>query len=130
MIILGKLPLNFVDNKGFSHFYNVVVLQFIMPSRRTISGDVMDMFLEEKGILKSLIYKNKQKVSLTTDIWTSVQNMSYMVITTHFIDSDWCLHKKIINFSVIEDHKRKSIGKKIETFLREWGIERVCNNYW
>ncbi|KAH9762815.1 hypothetical protein KPL70_000946 [Citrus sinensis] len=99
---------------------------FIMPSRRTISRDVMDMFLEEKGILKSLICKNKQRVSLTTDIWTSVQNMSYMVIISHFIDSDWCLHRKIISFSIMEDHKGKSIGKKIEACLLEWGIERVC----
>ncbi|KAH9651254.1 BED-type domain-containing protein [Citrus sinensis] len=126
MIILGELPLNFVDNKGFRYFCNVVVPQFIMPSQRTISRDVMDMFLEEKGILKSLICKNKHRVSLTTDIWTSVQNMSYMVITAHFIDSDWCLHRKIISFSVIEDHKGKSIGKKIESCLLEWGIERVC----
>ncbi|KAH9685443.1 hypothetical protein KPL70_013956 [Citrus sinensis] len=80
MIILGELPLNFVDNKGFRHFCNVVIPQFIRPSRRTISRDVMDMFLEEKEILKSLICKNKHRVSLTTDIWTSVQNMSYMGI--------------------------------------------------
>ena len=46
MIILGKLPFNFVDNKGFRHFCNVVVSQFIVPSRRTISRDVMDMLLE------------------------------------------------------------------------------------
>ena len=47
MIILGELPLNFVDNKGFKHFCNVAVPQFIMPFRRTMSRDVMDMFLEE-----------------------------------------------------------------------------------
>ncbi|KAH9650061.1 BED-type domain-containing protein [Citrus sinensis] len=100
MIFLGELPLNFVDNKGFRNFCNVVVPQFILPSRRTISSDVMDMFLEEKGIFKSLI--------------------------SHFIDSDRCLHRKVISFSVIEDHKGKSIGKKIEACLHEWGIERVC----
>ena len=48
MIILGELPLNFVDNKGFRHFCNIVVPQFIMSSHRTIRRDVMDMFLEEK----------------------------------------------------------------------------------
>ncbi|KAH9724680.1 BED-type domain-containing protein [Citrus sinensis] len=126
MIFLGELPLNFVDNKGFRHFCNVAVPQFIMPSQRIISRDVRDMFLEEKGILKSLICKNKQRVSLTTDIWTSVQNMSYMVVTIHFIDSDWCLHRKILSFSVIKDYKGKLIGKKIEACLLEWGIERVC----
>ncbi|KAH9657904.1 hypothetical protein KPL70_023270 [Citrus sinensis] len=76
-------------------------------------------------MLKSLICNNKQQVSLTTDLWTSVQNMSYMVITNHFIDSDWCLNRKIISFSAIEDHRGKTIGKKIVACLQDWGIERL-----
>ncbi|KAH9705062.1 BED-type domain-containing protein [Citrus sinensis] len=125
MIIMGELPLSFVDNKGFMHFWSVAILQFVMPSRRTIGWDVMDLFLEEKTMLKSLICNNKQQMSLITDLWTSVQNMSYMVITAHFIDSDWCLNRRIISFSVIEDHRGKTIGKKIVACLQDWGIERL-----
>ncbi|KAH9780470.1 BED-type domain-containing protein [Citrus sinensis] len=125
MIIMGELPLSFVDNKGFRHFCSVAIPQFVMPSRRTIGRDVMELFLEEKAMLKSLICNNKQRVSLTTDLWTSVQNMSYMVITAHFIDSDWCLNRRIISFSAIEDHRGKSIGKKIMACLQDWGIERL-----
>lgn len=125
MIIMGELPLSFVDNKGFRHFCSAAIPQFVMPSRRTVGRDVMDLFLEEKIMLKSLICNNKQRVSLTTDLWTSVQNMSYMVITAHFIDSDWCLNRRIISFSVIEDHRGKTIGKKIVACLQDWGIERL-----
>ncbi|KAH9668033.1 BED-type domain-containing protein [Citrus sinensis] len=125
MIIMGELPLSFVDNKGFRHFCSVAIPQFVMPSRRTIGRDVMELFLEEKAMLKSLICNNKQRVSLTTDLWTSVQNMSYMVITAHFIDSDWCLNRRIISFSAIEDHRGKSIGKTIVVCLQDWGIERL-----
>ncbi|KAH9769803.1 putative AC transposase [Citrus sinensis] len=98
------------NNKGFRHFCSVAIPQFVMSSRRTIGSDVMELFLEEKAMLKGLICNNKQRVSLTTDLWTSVQNMSYMVITAHFIDSDWCLNRRIISFSAIEDHRGKSIG--------------------
>ncbi|KAH9650294.1 BED-type domain-containing protein [Citrus sinensis] len=125
MIIMGELPLSFVDNKGFRHFCSVAIPQFVMPSRRIVGRDVMDLFLEEKIMLKSLICNNKQRVSLTTDLWTSVQNMSYIVITAHFIDSDWCLNRRIISFSVIEDHRGKTIGKKIVACLQDWGIERL-----
>ncbi|KAH9791832.1 BED-type domain-containing protein [Citrus sinensis] len=125
MIIMGELSLSFVDNKGFRHFCIAAILQFVMPSRRTIVRDVMDLLLEEKTMLKSLICNNKQRVSLTTDLWTSVQNMSYMVITAYFIDSDWCLNRRIISFSVIEDHRGKKIGKKIVACLQDWGIERL-----
>ena len=49
MIIMGELPLSFVDNKGFRHFCSP---QFVMPSQRIIGRDVMDLFLEEKTMLK------------------------------------------------------------------------------
>lgn len=43
-IIMGELPLSFVDNKGFRHFCSVAISQFVMPSCRTIGKDVMDLF--------------------------------------------------------------------------------------
>ena len=46
-----------------------------------------------------------------------------MSLTCHFIDDAWKLHKRILNFCQVEDHKRESVGRKIETSLREWGID-------
>ena len=59
MIIIGELKLSFVDNKRFRHFYSVAIPQFLMSSRRRIGRDVMELFLEENAILKSLICNNK-----------------------------------------------------------------------
>ena len=50
------------------------------------------------------------------------------MITTHFIDNDWCLNMRIISFSAIEDHIGKSIGKTIMACLQDWGIERTVDN--
>ena len=38
---------------------------------------------------------------------------------------EWKLHKKILSFSTIPNHKGEKIGKLIETCLLEWGIERI-----
>ena len=62
---------------------------------------------------------------LTTDTWTSIQNLCYMSLTGHFIDDDWKLHKRILNFCQVEDHKEETIGRKIEMCLREWGINGI-----
>ncbi|KAK2646775.1 hypothetical protein Ddye_021970 [Dipteronia dyeriana] len=48
-----------------------------------------------------------------------------MVITSHFIDCEWKLHKRILSFGMIPDHKGETIGKIIESCLLEWGIEKV-----
>lgn len=62
---------------------------------------------------------------LTAYCWTSIQNISYMVLTAHFIDCDWKLHKRILNFCTIPNHKGDTTGKLIEECLIEWGIENV-----
>ena len=75
--------------------------------------------------MKSIFSIGNQRVSLTTDIWTSIQNINYMVITGHFIDSDWQLHRRILSFCPINNHKGDSIGRLIESCLQHWGIERI-----
>ena len=46
----------------------------------------------------------------------------YMCLTCHFIDDAWKLHKRILNFCQVEDHKGETIGRKIKMSLHEWGI--------
>ncbi|KAJ4762139.1 Zinc finger BED domain-containing protein RICESLEEPER 1 [Rhynchospora pubera] len=48
--------------------------------------------------------------------------MNYMCLTAHWIDSDWKLNHKILNFCVVPDHKGDTIGKTIEECLIELGI--------
>ena len=65
------------------------------------------------------------RVCLTTDTWTSIQNLNYMCLTCHFIDDAWKLHKRILNFCQVEDHKVETIGRRIEMSL----CERVLMGY-
>ena len=48
-----------------------------------------------------------------------------MCLTCHFIDNDWKLHKRILNFCIVDDHKGETIGRKIELSLRAWGIDSI-----
>ena len=48
-----------------------------------------------------------------------------MCLTAHFIDNDWKLHKRIINFCHISSHRSEAIRKAIEKCLRDWGIDKV-----
>ena len=86
---------------------------------------MFDIFLAENALLKSLLCDKKQKVSHTTDIWTSIMTTSHMMITTHFINKDWQLHKRVISFNIVSDHKGETIGKQLEKCLLDLGIKRV-----
>ena len=125
MIIIDELPFSHLEREGFRNFCRVLNPKFDPPSRRTISIYVFQLFFDEKKKLKDFFVAKKQRVCLTIDTWTSIQNDNYMSLTTHFIDDDWKFNKRILNFCVISNHKGDTIGKLIESCLFEWGIERV-----
>uniref|UniRef100_K7MDE2 BED-type domain-containing protein n=1 Tax=Glycine max TaxID=3847 RepID=K7MDE2_SOYBN len=62
------------------------------------------------------------KVCLTTNVWTSPQNVSYTCLTTNFIDNDRKLNKKILNFRHVRSHMREAMAKFVESCVNEWGL--------
>ncbi|MFS7922886.1 putative HAT dimerization domain, ribonuclease H-like superfamily, hAT-like transposase, RNase-H [Helianthus anomalus] len=65
------------------------------------------------------------RVSITTDMWTSVQNIHYMVVTCHFVDSDFQLRKCILNFvDISPPYTGLGIYDCLFKCLKEWKIEK------
>ncbi|KAL5824929.1 hypothetical protein ACOSQ3_020992 [Xanthoceras sorbifolium] len=112
-------------NRGFRRLCSLLCPKFEVSSRRTIVRDLYKLYINEKAILKKRLRESKVRVSLATNTLTSIQNINYIVVTAHFIDSDWQLHKRILSFTQIGYHSGDSIGRSIENILLEWGIERV-----
>jgi len=68
--------------------------------------------------------RNVNKVNITTDMWTSGQRVSYMVVTCHFVDSWWHLQKLVLNFfNVPPPHSDVIIAYALQKSFIEWGIE-------
>lgn len=125
MIIMDELPFKIVKGEGFKYFLSIACPRFSLPSRWTIRKDCLDLFNSMKSVMKNCFEKDISRVCLTTDTWTSLQKISYMVLTAHWVDDEWRLQKRIINFCPISAHRGESIGQAIEKCLRDWGIERV-----
>jgi hypothetical protein len=79
--------------------------------------DCVKLFMSEKKKLRAMFVTTSAQVCLTTDTWTLVQKINYMVITSHFINSDWNLHKRILNFCLIPNHKGETIEEKMSVCL-------------
>ena len=72
----------------------------------------------------AIFKETQQRVSLTTDTWTCIQRINYMVITSHWIDKNQTLHKRIIKFFPISSHRGEHLGKSISKCIHEWGLHR------
>ncbi|XP_074369609.1 zinc finger BED domain-containing protein RICESLEEPER 2-like [Apium graveolens] len=112
-IILDELPFRHLEGEGFKLYSRYMNPKFDPPSRMTIARDVYNLYVDEKKKIKNML--SKEKVCLTTDTWTSIQNINYMCVIAHWIDGDWKLHKRIIGF----------FKCPIMVYLKDWGIWKV-----
>jgi hypothetical protein len=86
MVIMDELPFNFVEGKGFRLFSRTMQPRFDIPSRFTIMRDCLKLYVEEKERLRTAL--RGQRLCLTIDTWTSIQNINYMSLTAHWIDNE------------------------------------------
>lgn len=124
-VVKDEQAFRVVEGDGFKELLQELQPKFVVPSRVTLARDVYSLFCNERAKLMTELTTTHQRVCLTTDCWTSRTQMSYMVLTAHYISADWKLQKKIINFCLVSNHKGDTIGKAIENCLLGWGIEKV-----
>ncbi|KAI7737469.1 hypothetical protein M8C21_018378 [Ambrosia artemisiifolia] len=125
MIIRDKLPFRFVNNEGFRRCMELCQPALAIPSASTITRDFYELFLDEKAKLKAQLKHSTARVCLTIDTWTSFQGTNYFCLTAHFIDNNWRLQKKVLNFCPISSLRGVDIGRVIELCLVEWGLENI-----
>lgn len=123
MIVLSELPFAFVESEGFRRFCHNILPMYTVHCRRTATEDIFARFVQDKADLKKLFSCKKHRVSLTTDIWVApTTSVSYMVVTSHWIDANWVLQKRILSFKPVTDHKGDKIAEHLISCLAEWGV--------
>jgi len=122
MIIVDEFTFRFVKNVGSRLMIYICCPSLDMPSRITITRDIYHIYVDEKVKSKKYLIHSCQRVCVTTDTWTSLQMINYMAIIAHYIDNNWKLRKKILNFCVISSHKGDDIALVLGNYLDDWGL--------
>ncbi|XP_021834815.1 zinc finger BED domain-containing protein RICESLEEPER 3-like [Prunus avium] len=124
-IIKHNLPFSFVEYEGIKALFAYVSPDIKLPCRNTVKACVLRMFKSERQKLHTLLSSIQGRICLTSDLWTSVCTDGYLALTAHFVDQDWRLHKRIINFCHMPPpHSGVALSEKINTLITEWGIEK------
>jgi len=96
------LSFYFIEGKWFGLLSRTRQSKFDVASCFTITRDYLKVYVEEKERLRTTL--RGQWLCLTTDIWTSIQNINYICLTAHWIDNKCNLHKRFsifVNFLII-----------------------------
>ncbi|XP_074297078.1 zinc finger BED domain-containing protein RICESLEEPER 2-like [Silene latifolia] len=123
-ILMHEHPFRIVEEEGFNLMMKRGMPQYKSMSRHTIRSDYFKVYESDKKKLKSLL-KGVEKISLTTDLWKSKpKKIEYMVLTGHFVDSNWKLQKRVLNFVHLPPPRAgRDIANCIFKCLKEWDIE-------
>ena len=124
-IVMHELPLSFVEYIGVRALLSYLHPEITMISRNTAKSNLFKMYKREKARMKHMLEETLGMISLTGDLWTSITTDGYLAITVHFIDKEWVLQKRVLDFSfVAPPHTGVAISEKVYSILEEWGLEK------
>ncbi|OAJ37672.1 hypothetical protein BDEG_21669 [Batrachochytrium dendrobatidis JEL423] len=113
-----------VENPYFQQMMLYINKHIIFKSADTVSQTVNRDFEIAKADVYALIKENTSKISFTTDIWTSPDNVAYTAVTAHFIDKNWKLKCILVDFLVFNDsHSSQNIAALFKQI-----VEPICDN--
>ncbi|WOL05164.1 hypothetical protein Cni_G13890 [Canna indica] len=124
-IIMNDLPLPFVEYSGVRALFTYLREKVPIICRNTARADILKLYKREKSRMKCLLEETSGRICLTSDLWTSIATDGYLSLTTHFINKNWVLQKRILNFILMPPpHSGIELNNKINSLLIEWAIER------
>ncbi|TYH91901.1 hypothetical protein ES332_A13G144900v1 [Gossypium tomentosum] len=128
MIMVHELPFAFTEYELFTLLMKTASPHYVRISHATAKADCWTSYEVEKKRLNGLL-KIVDRISITTDMWKSGQKIQYIVLTAHFVDSDWNLQKRVLNFVDMPPlHSGVFAYDTLYKFLQDWDIEgKVCS---
>ncbi|XP_052178603.1 zinc finger BED domain-containing protein RICESLEEPER 1-like [Diospyros lotus] len=125
MIIVHGYPLTMVEHVGFQLFTRNLQPLFELVTVNRVEADCIEIYQREKQKVYEVLDKLHGKISLSADMWTDKEDAHYLSLTAHFVDDDWQLKKKILNFIKIDlYHAEDMLSEIIMTSLMDWDIDR------
>ena len=123
MIIVHDYPFRMVEHAWFNILMRYMNASYKFIGRKKIRAECMKVYLSEKEILKKQL-KSVESISLTCDLWTSNQTLSYLAVVAHYIDDDWVMQCRVLNFIELDPpHSGSVIAQAVFECCQEWKIE-------
>ncbi|XP_049813686.1 E3 SUMO-protein ligase ZBED1-like [Schistocerca nitens] len=115
-------PLSVIEDTGFRRFVSLLDPQYSIPNRKKLRLMMEDDYHKQKEAV-NLAMEHSTCVSLTTDIWTSLNSEAYIAVTGHLINTNWCLKALALEtFHFPEKHTALNISEVLDNMISKWNI--------
>ena len=126
LICAEGLPLRLVESEAFQAFVRELDPRYKLPTRQALSSKLIpDKYDTISSEVKDEISK-ADTVSITTDMWTSSANQSYMGLTAHWLDDRFKMYSRCLAVRPAPgSHTADFISKELTSLAGEWNLELV-----
>ncbi|XP_023809217.1 zinc finger BED domain-containing protein 4-like [Oryzias latipes] len=123
MIVMDAQPFSIVEDKGFKAFVNLLDPSYIIPNRKALRTMVEEKYKAKKE--KALdVVSRASAVSLTADMWTSINMDAYLAVTCHFITEEVELASVVLGvLKFPQTHTAAHLAEAKNLLMEEWGIK-------
>jgi hypothetical protein len=97
IIIVHDYAFRMVKHKWFNILMKWMNTKYDPIGRKTIKNKCMKVYDSENELMKKSL-RETESISLTTNLWTSNQNIKYMCLVAHYVDVDWIMQCRVLNF--------------------------------
>ncbi|KAL3631873.1 hypothetical protein CASFOL_024857 [Castilleja foliolosa] len=121
-IFSSGLSLDLCASPGFVQFSQAINPYYKNIEQKAVLKQARQDYSKMRKQLHSLFASLNNKIALSCDIWRNEYSEDYVRITTHWIDTDWCMHKRIISFKMF-DLPFSSDPIMTTVYNSNWGIK-------
>jgi hypothetical protein len=122
-IICDDQPFTVVEETNLRHLFKMLRPEVECLSGDTVKVYILSMFEEERNRMRKVLQDAPGKISFTLDAWTSRNQLPFLGITAHWVDSEWNLRSTLLNFQLLSGpHSGENLQETFESSCRELGI--------
>lgn len=124
MIIQHDYSLHMVEDSGFTDFAKALIPQYNSVDSNTIQDHIIRIFSTEKQNILNLLAGSPGRISLALDLWNSDQSLHYLILTGHFVDCDWKLHRRILSVILLPvPDSEVAFNHAVSACLTNWSFD-------
>ncbi|CAO2203612.1 unnamed protein product [Urochloa humidicola] len=123
MIILHDYPLHIVQQPTFLSFIDGLQPRFEVMSTDGMEAEVYAIYLKERDNMLKEVGNIPGRINLAIGWWTTSQTLGYVSIAGQFIDSEWKLHRRMLNFAMAPwPCSENAVSEAISRSLSQWNV--------
>ncbi|KAJ0002708.1 hypothetical protein NQD34_007857 [Periophthalmus magnuspinnatus] len=123
-MIKDSRPFSIMEDEGFVELMKIVDPNYILPNRKALKEMIEKKYNEAKEKSKEQLQK-ASALSLTSDMWTSINMEAYLAVTCHFFHDDQLCSTLLGVKHFPQSHTAENFAEGHINLMEEWGIREI-----